>query len=149
MGLAHLLAGTFAKAIDELPAGILPVKSEIIAEVYDPAVGTDLMRIDELTGYAMSEAKEDHIRIIQFGSETELGFPEQIPVHRCHRSSFGRGRGCSHNLHLRVVQQYPEQLSSGISCASGNRHSYLSVCIHINCNLLIKRWQPPFHLFTE
>ena len=48
VSLADFLAGTFAQSIYELPSGIVSVEPEVITQVYDPAVRTDLMAVHKL-----------------------------------------------------------------------------------------------------
>ena len=48
VSLADFLAGAFAQAIYELPSGIVSVEPEVITQVYDPAVRTDLMAVHKL-----------------------------------------------------------------------------------------------------
>ena len=83
------------------------------------------MSVNELTRNSMAEAKEDHIGIIQFHAEAEVGLADEVAVYRCHRRTLGRSRGRCYNLDIRVVQQYSEKLASGISGASRNRYAYL------------------------
>ena len=54
-GVGHIMCGTygftrtFAQSVHEMSSGIITVKSEIIAEVDDPALRLDVMSVDELT----------------------------------------------------------------------------------------------------
>ena len=104
VSLLHSLTGTLAQTIYEMPSCILAVKSEIVAQVNDPALWLDLMAVDELTRNAMAEAQEYHIRIIQLLSETNVCLTDQIPMYRSYGSSFRRS-GCRRNyLYIRVIQ---------------------------------------------
>ena len=107
-----------------MPSGIVSVKAEVVTEVYDPAFGLDVVCVDELTGNAVAEAKEDHIRIIQLLAEAQVSLADEVTMDRCDRRTLRRSRRRCDDLHIRVVHQDPEQLASGVSRSSGNRHSY-------------------------
>jgi hypothetical protein len=61
-------------------------------------------------------------------AETKVGLTDQIPVYRSYRGTLRRSRSRRYNFYGRMVQQYPEQLATGITCASGYRHSDLIHC---------------------
>ena len=45
---ADFLPRAFAQAIHEMPSGIISVEPEVIAQIYDPAIRTDLMTVHKL-----------------------------------------------------------------------------------------------------
>ena len=67
--IAYPVPGGFAQSVDKMPSCMVPVDSEVIPEVYYPAVGADVMAFQKLPGDSVPEAKEKHIRVVQFRPE--------------------------------------------------------------------------------
>ena len=107
MGLFHIFPCALAESIYEISACIFSVKSEIISEIYDPAFRLDVMSVDELTGYTMSETKENHVRIVQLCAEAEVCLSDKVSMYFSYRcSGFGSGRCCNH-FNIRMIEQNP------------------------------------------
>ena len=88
MRLSNLLTRTLAQAVNEISAGIIAVQAEIISKIDDPALRLDLMSVDKLTRNAMSQTKENHVRIVEFCPETKISLSDKVTVYLPHRSPF-------------------------------------------------------------
>ena len=113
-----------------MTSGVISVETEIVAQVNDTARWLDVMGIDKLTGYAVSQAKENYVRVVQLLAETQIGFTYQVPVYGRYGRTFGRGGRCCHNLYIRMVQQNSEQFTAGVACAARYRYAYFIRFVH-------------------
>ena len=51
--LDNLVPGAFAQPVDEMPACMVSIQPEVVAEIDYPAVGADIVGIDELSRNAV------------------------------------------------------------------------------------------------
>ena len=104
VSFTDILTCTFAKSIYKIASCIVSVKTEIVSKVNDAARRLDLVCVHKLAGNAMSQTEENHIRVIQFKTETQVCLTDQIPVYRVNSCAFRRCCGGSYNLNIRVVK---------------------------------------------
>ncbi len=114
----NLLPIQLWKPIDEITCIIC--EAEIVTQIYNLNRGRDIVRLQILLRLTMSHTEKEKIDLLKIDLRKGEVAPEQITMHRRERLPIMALTRHIRELHLRVVQQNPQELPGRITGAPSN-----------------------------